>query len=251
MKKLKRFWIYPLILIGFSAILLNACQEDDVLEPEPGPLTGTVTDKDGNTYSTVQIGSQIWMAENLRTTKFNDNTAIPNITDNELWFFGYTAPAYCWYDNSEYNKTPYGALYNWQTINTGKLAPEGWHVATKDDWEQLVDYLGGATVAAAKLMETGPVHWPSPNADATNETGFTALAAGYRYTHGGDDVFDINYDGKFHSIGFATSWWTATEDLNPYSSNIAWAVAWEWDWHGVNIDSGPQGTGLSVRCVKD
>ncbi len=230
-------------------MLINGCQEDDVLEPEPGPQTGTVTDKDGNTYTTVQIGGQTWMAENLRTTKFNDNTAIPNVTDNELWFFGFTTPAYCWYDNSIYNKTPYGALYNWQTINTGKLAPEGWHVATKDDWVQLVDYLGGES-AGYKLKETGPTHWPSPNADATNETGFTAVPGGYRYSHDGDDVFDINYDGKFHSIGYGTSWWTATEESNPYYTG-AWSVHIIWTVNNIGISDGPQGGGHSVRCVKD
>ena len=114
----------------------------------------TVTDIDGNVYHTVKIGTQTWMLENLRTTHYNDNTPIENITDNTAWKNS-DGPAYSWYNNDITNKTAYGALYNWEAIYTGKLAPKGWHVPSVADWEQLINFIGGSTSTAHKLKEVG------------------------------------------------------------------------------------------------
>ncbi|MCB9001260.1 MAG: fibrobacter succinogenes major paralogous domain-containing protein [Bacteroidales bacterium] len=160
---------------------------------------GTVTDIDGNTYITVTIGNQVWMAENLKTTHYNDGTAIPNVTDGNEWA-ALTTGAYCWYSNATAYKDTYGALYNWYAVNTGKLAPTGWHVATDAEWTTLTTYLGGESVAGGKLKETDTTHWASPNTGATNETGFTALPGGYR-----------GRGGAFGGIGGYGYWWSATE----------------------------------------
>ena len=109
--------------------------------------TPNVVDIDGNVYHTVTIGTQVWMVENLKTTKYNDGTAIPLVTDNTAWG-ALTTPGYCWYNNdSATYKNTYGALYNWYAVNTGKLAPTGWHVPTDSEWTVLTTYLGGQSVA--------------------------------------------------------------------------------------------------------
>ena len=118
-----------------TIIMLVSCSKKD----DPNNTVNTVTDKDDNVYHTVTIGTQTWMAENLKTTKYNDGTAIPLVTDSTAWTSLLT-PAYCWYnyDATTYKNT-YGALYNWYAVNTGKLAPIGWHVATDAEWTTLTD----------------------------------------------------------------------------------------------------------------
>lgn len=143
----------------------------------------SVADIDGNVYNTVTIGTQEWTVENLKTTKLNDGTAIPDVTDGTAWSL-LTTPGRCWYDNnSSYNST-YGLLYNWYTVNTGKLAPAGWRVPTNADWLVLINYLGGLDVSGGKLKEAGLSHWKTPNTGATNEVGFTAVPSGARSTVG-------------------------------------------------------------------
>ena len=135
------------------------------------------TDFDGNNYPVGQIGTQIWMVENLKTTRYNDGTDILSITDNTTWE-NLITPGYCFYNNGVVNKNTYGALYNWYAVNTGKLAPKGWHVPTNDEYTTLITFLGGESVASSKLKESGTSHWQSPNTEATNQSGFTALPGG-------------------------------------------------------------------------
>ena len=198
-------------------------------------LSETVTDIDGNVYNTVTIGTQTWMLENLKTTKYNDGTDIPNITDVGTWE-GLLTPGYCWYENDIDNKATYGALYNFYTVNTAKLAPTGWHVPTDEEFTTLTDYLGGAYIAGGKLKEAGTEHWYSPNAGATNETGFTALPGGFRSQYG---LFDFIKSGGF--------WWSATEG----SATEAHGRAMYYDGRDVWIDYGSKNFGASVRCIKD
>jgi len=198
--------------------------------------TGTVSDTDGNTYPTIVIGTQTWMAENLKTTKYSDGTAIPIVTDGGAWA-ALTTPGYCWQNNDEATyKATYGALYNWYAVNTGKLCPTGWHVSTNAEWTTLTTYLGGEAVAGAKLKESGTAHWTSPNAGATNETGFTALPGPGR---------DIG--GGFHDIGDHGYLWSATQsDLIK-----AW---YRYLFYNSNVLSGGDLSkvfGFSVRCVRD
>ncbi len=190
---------------------------------------GSVTDIDGNVYSTVIIGTQEWMASNLKTTRYKDGTIIPLVTDASSWL-SLSSPGYCWPNNSAANKDTYGVLYNWYTVNTNKLCPTGWHVPSDAEWTTLTNYLGGETVAGGKLKETGTIHWDSPNTGATNETGFSAVPSGYR---SGD--FD-----KFAPIGYGSFWWASEStqrDVLYNSSNVIKSVSFTKD-------------GFSVRCLK-
>jgi uncharacterized protein (TIGR02145 family) len=210
----------------------------------------TVTDIDGNVYNCVTIGTQFWMAANLKTTKYNDGTSIPIITDNVTWA-GLTSPAYCWYNNDPTTyKDVYGALYNWYAIdvasNSGKnVCPTGWHVPSDNEWHTLALYLDvnavlsdpESLIAGGKLKETGTTHWLSPNTEATNESGFTALPGGFRYT------------GAFDLIGLNGYWWSSLE----FDARTAQS-------RGLNSNSSyfsrfPYGSdkqdGFSIRCLKD
>ena len=199
----------------------------------------TVTDIDGNIYHIVTIGTQVWMVENLKTTKYNDGTPIPNITDNTTWYGRYSAAAYCWYNNDLATYKPaYGALYNWSAVNTGKLAPQGWHVPTDLEWSTLTSYLGGEAIAGGKLKEIGKTYWVNFNIGATNETGFSGLPGGNR-----------NGDGTFTGIGNGGLFWSSTWDA--ISSKI-----WYRELLGQNAAVLRNSLdlrifGLSVRCVKD
>ena len=192
----------------------------------------TVKDADGNSYNTVTVGTQIWISENLKTTKYNDGTSIPLITNNTDWSNA-TAPAYCWYNNDQaaYGNT-YGALYNLYVVNTAKLCPTGWHVPTDTEWTTLTTSLGGYSVAGGKLKESGFAHWSNLNTDATNESGFTALPGGY-----------CLYNGFFYDLGNSGLWWSATsniaQELTSGSSEIVTVVGYNYKY------------GLSVRCVRD
>jgi len=196
----------------------------------------TVTDYDGNIYNVVQIGSQLWMNENLKTTKYNDGTSIPLVTDNTAWS-NLTTPGYCLYNNdaSAY-KTTYGALYNWYTVNTGKLCPTGWHVPTDTEWKVLTNYLGGESVAGGKLKETGTTHWTSPNTGATNVSGFAALPGGYR-----------NLNGNFYTKGINATFWSSTE----YLSGLAWHRELRYNNSAIHRYNNYKENGFSVRCLRD
>jgi uncharacterized protein (TIGR02145 family) len=197
-----------------------------------------VTDVDGNVYNTVPIENMVWMAANLKTTKYNDNSQILNVTDNEEWS-NLSEPAYCWYKNNESAyKNKYGALYNWFAINTGKLCPNGWHVPCEAEWTALTDYLGGEYVAGGKLKELGLINWISPNLGATNESGFTALPGGYRT---GLDP------GSFRAAGYIGWWWASNE------SALLWARNRTLAFDAIEIARGQalKKNGYSVRCVKN
>jgi len=226
-----------------SLFLVNNCtKDDDIIEETAMPLFnpaityGTMTDIDGNNYKTLNIGDQTWMAENLNVSNYNDGTSIPNVTDETTWTELSTG-AMCNYENMPSFSAIYGKIYNWYAVNTGKLCPAGWHVATDEEWTTLTNYLGGTEVAGAKLKETDTTHWAKPNSGATNETGFTALPAGARSEF-----------GTFISIHLDGTWWTATES----DKGTPWFRYMFFDYCTVlrNYGYGKR-SGLSVRCVKD
>lgn len=195
-----------------------------------------VIDADGNSYKTVVIGTQVWMGKNLMTTRYNDYTAIPMVSDATVWSNSST-PAYCWYNNDAATyKSVYGALYNWYTVKTGKLCPTGWHVPSNAEWTTLTDYLGGESVAGGKLKETGTSHWYPPNEGATNSSGFTALPGGQHMP-----------DGTFGNIEYSGLWWSTTDNTIP--------GAYFWYAHqfytGFVSTGSKQNAGVSVRCLKD
>jgi uncharacterized protein (TIGR02145 family) len=196
------------------------------------------SDGDGNNYPIVQIGSQIWMAENLKTTKYNNGDPIPSVIENTAWK-SLSTGAFCYYNNDGIaNKNTYGVIYNYYSISdVRKLCPTGWHVPTYNEWMSLVNFIGGESVAGAKLKETGTTHWNNPNTGATNESGFTALPAGTRYD-----------DGTFYGLSNFGYWWTATEEYVPK----AWFIDLCYLTSDVySISTTPKQSGFSVRCVKD
>ncbi len=216
-----------------SFITLEGNNEDIVFNPN---ITyGTMTDIDGNTYKTVTIGTQTWMAENLKVIKYNDGTAIPNVTDQTEWYF-LTTEAYCNYENDSSKVATYGRLYNWYAVNTGKLCPTGWHVPTDAEWEVLIEYLGGEEIAGGKLKETDTTHWQSPNEGATNESGFTALPGSFR-----------NHDGSFAYIGKYGYWWSSTES----DAGSTWGYGLSYESGGAYRTYHHKRGGLCVRCIKD
>jgi uncharacterized protein (TIGR02145 family) len=202
-------------------------------------LTGcqpeTVRDIEGNEYKTVTIGSQVWMAENLKTTRYNDGTIIPMVTNYDSWA-SQTSPAYCWYNNDSTNKEAYGAMYNWYAVNTSKLCPKGWHVPADSEWLSLTTWFGDLRNVGNKLKEEGTVHWKNPNSGATNESGFTALPGGYR-----------SYKGTFNWIRIAGYWWSATE--NPDSKIYFLQIRYK-SGEVVRFYS-EKANGFCVRCLQD
>lgn len=198
-------------------------------------ITGTVTDIEGNQYNTIGIGYQTWMAQNLRTKTYKTGTKITLITNDSIWTNSATA-GYCYYNNDTLTNEDYGLLYNWYVVNTGNVCPDGWHVPTVDDWQQLIDYAGGTSFAGGKLKETGTSHWASPNENATDDYGFKALPGGNR---------DLN--AVFDFMTLEGDWWTATE----YSTNHSKFVEILFNYGNIYIANAYKKTGMSIRCVKN
>ena len=191
---------------------------------------GTVSDIEGNVYQTIGIGSQIWTAENMRTTSLKNDTSILIAKCYRIWNF-LTSPGYCWYNNDESFGSTYGALYNWYTVNTGKLCPSGWHVPDEVEWTLLETFLGGGTIAAGKMMTPG-----SPVTGETNLSGFSAIPSGYR----GDLATFLN-------SGENCLFWTSS------SSSADKAVYRCLNFKNNTLTAGSVSIvwGASVRCVKN
>ena len=196
---------------------------------------GTITDIDGNVYNTITIGTQVWLVENLKTTKYRNGDPIPNVTGEWDWN-QQTTGAYCDYNNTPSNSETYGRLYNWHAVNDSRnIAPEGWHVPADDEWSILISYMEGY---GGKLKEAGTSHWQAPNSGATNASGFTALPGGSR-----------DYVGQFDYLGKRGHWWSSTQ---PDIQNVKTLLHLDYDspavgyyyYAGVLL-------GCSVRCVKD
>jgi len=194
----------------------------------------TVEDIDNNVYNTVTIGNQIWMKENLKTSRFNDNSNITLVTDNTTWS-GLSTPGYCFYNNDPGTyKDTYGALYNWYAASAGNICPSGWFIPTDSDWTVLSTFLGTESVAGGKMKEAGLDHWISPNSGATNESGFTALPGGYR---------DVN--SSFSSNTSNGRFWSSTGIDN----TIAWGRTVFYDSYNLSKSVRDKKFGLSVRCL--
>lgn len=195
----------------------------------------TLADIDGNVYKTVEIGKQIWMAENLKVTRYRNGDEIPNVKDCSAWA-GLSSGARCAYDDREYKADVYGYLYNWYAVSDGrKIAPSGWHMPTDEEWQTLVDYLGGENVAGGKMKETGTSHWKRLNTGATNVSGFSGLPGGYLS------------DGSFYYLGIDASFWSATE----YGADIAWSRYLCYGNSRVYRQSCIKLNGFSVRLLRD
>jgi uncharacterized protein (TIGR02145 family) len=207
----------------------------------PDLTYGTMTDQEGNTYKTIVIGTQEWMAENLNTSIYRNGDAIPTNLDDAAWQ-NTTSGAWAYYNNDASYACPYGKLYNWYTcVDARQLCPTGWHVPTDAEWTILTDYLGGQGMAGGKMKTTGTIEaatglWYSPNAEATNSSGFSGTPGGYRYNF-------AEYDFIRRSGG----WWSSSEgSLNgalPRILSYGNALA-----ESPNLD---KQRGFSVRCLRD
>ncbi len=250
MKKENRIWFFLLVVIGFTMLFTTNCTKDDNTADNPtnGKTSAlfnpklaysTLTDQDGNSYKTIRIGTQTWMAENLRTTKYRNGEFIPEITDSIEWGNLKTG-AYCNYENRNSTEmiATYGRLYNWYTVSDSRnISPLGWHVPTNDEWTTLITYLGGETIAIMKMKEKGEMHWSLFNEGSDNSSGFTALPGGWRWGL------------YFMSMGDGGYWWSSTQDDNKITA-----------WYR-NLSIQPDETikpyillkecGFSVRCMKD
>lgn len=207
------------------------CIKDEILINKQG----IVKDVDGNSYETIKIGSQTWMAENLKTTKFNNGDTISNIEDLAKWI-NLTTGAFCWYNNdSVSNKDNYGALYNFfAAIDNRNLCPSGWHVPTNAEWDSLDNFLG--TNSGGKIKDATTAFWVSPNRGTTNESNFSALPGGVRL-----------WGGDFYYIGYAGAWWSSTEK----NKNSSWYMLLENKSKNIYRSNYSKNFGFSVRCIKN
>lgn len=221
------------ILISAASLTLLSCASRS--------SEGTVKDIDGNSYRTIKIGKQVWMAENLKVTTFNDGEPIPVVTDGSEWYNLKTA-AYCWYNNDSVTfSDPYGALYNYHVINTGKLCPAGWRIPTQQDFQTLISKLDpdadfvsheASTIAGGMLKATETTHWSEPNKEATNKSGFSALPGGCRSWSG-------NYS-MLKTIGYYGT--------TPDNSSLALRSATGSAFMRSEISGY---VGVSIRCVRE
>jgi uncharacterized protein (TIGR02145 family) len=213
--------------------VMNSFAKSD--ETFTSPTTGTIRDVDGNTYHIIKIGSQWWTVENLRVIHYRDGSYIPKVTDNTAWA-SLSTGARCFYNNDSVTyAATYGAFYNWYSVSDSRnLCPVGWHVPADIEWAALSTYLGGNSIAGGKLKETGTTHWSSPNTGATNESGFTALAGGYRTS---------NSTG----MGLYGDFWTSTA----YSSANAWYIGFTYNTSSLGTSNFMKALGIPVRCMRD
>ena len=207
-------------------ILIQSCKKED---------DNAIKDIDGNVYTSVTIGTQVWMKENLKTTKYRNGDLIGTTSPATKDISGESTPKYQWaYEGNESNVNTYGRLYTGYAVtDTRNVCPVGWHVPSDAEWTTLTTYLGGESVAGDKLKETGTTHWSAPNEGATNSSGFTALPGGYRA-----------YNGAFGTDG---RWWSSTE------SEMGTAYGRSMFHNGSNVDRAIQykNFGWSVRCLRD
>jgi len=195
----------------------------------------TLKDIDGNIYKTVTIGTQEWMAENLKTTRYRNGNLIGTTIPATLFINDESEPKYQWsYEGDESNVAIYGRLYTWYAATDSRnICPNGWHLPTSSEQRTLTNYLFGKEVASGLLREAGTDHWQSPNSGATNCSGFTALPGGKR----------INYN-RFVNLGSDGYWWSSNG-----SNESAWQMTLT--QNRIYIEPINNKEGLSIRCLRD
>jgi uncharacterized protein (TIGR02145 family) len=227
---------------GQSGISAHSCGATNV--HNSAETYGTMTDQQGNVYKTIVIGTQEWMAENLKTSLYRNGEQIINVSNLSQWI-NLTSGAWCIYNNQNQFDCPYGKLYNWFAVTDPRnVCPTGWHVPTDAEWSILINYLdpnadGGnnfPNTAGGKMKSTGTQYWINPNQDASNESGFSGLPGGNR-----DDVGGF---GSMHNNGW---WWSSTE----YTSTNGWARYIDYPNGSVGRPNYIKQDGFSVRCLRD
>ncbi len=241
-----------IVFAGFAiaVLFISACSEDcnplctvgaeyrdgEIYDKTDGDSDGSKgkMNYNGYTYEVVRIGTQWWMAENLRAVRYNDGTQIPQVTDGDAWS-NLTTGGWCNYNNDPATGAVYGKIYNWFAVNTGKLAPPGWHVPTAVEWGTLRDYLGGGLAAGKPLKESGTEHWKAPNS-GDNSSGFTALGGGGRLDF-----------GPFYSLLENAFFWASTASGG--GNAVYYALIYDSNRFVGDVDD--RSAGYSVRCVLD
>jgi uncharacterized protein (TIGR02145 family) len=215
-------------------------------EAQTSVVSRTVTDIDHNFYKTVVIGKYVWMAENLRTTTYNNGNKIPFVTGNAKWS-SLVHDAYCWYDDSEKYSKIYGALYNWYAVNTGNLCPDGWHVPSDEEWKYLEGFVDS-------VYTTGDKTWDKTGLRGYNAGNQLKSKTGWRQGGNGSDAFGFSAlpGGErlngFNNMGGSNGyWWSCTE----YDSVNAWYRSIIYSFDEVSRDIHPKKMGFSVRCIRD
>jgi uncharacterized protein (TIGR02145 family) len=226
--------ISDIVNVNFASASQHSCGAESVHNPN---LTyGNMTDQEGNVYKTIVIGTQEWMAENLKTSIYRNGDAIAtNLSDTD--WFNTQIGAWVFYNNDSQYECPYGKLYNWYAVSDPRhVCPTGWHEPTEGEWTILTDYLGGEAVAGGKMKTIGMQYWLSPNTSALNESGFSGLPGGLR-----------NGNGVIYNIGETGKWWSSTL-REPGEAWLIYLV-----YLDGNASSGGTSaqSGFSVRCLKD
>ena len=225
-----------LMLFSVFAIFSFRCSDRGMPTKNEDQLFSTgvdsLTDIDGNIYHTVWIGSQLWMVENLRVTRYRNGDTIANISDNKTWATLSTG-AYCTYEDEAENAEVYGLLYNWHAVNDSrKITPAGWRIPSDEDWRILIETLGGSSVAGGKIKDDKG--W-FDNGNGSNSSKFSALPAGVRGSN-----------GLFSEIGYGTSFWSSSE----ISTDAAWGRWVNYVSPGIGRDDANRLDGFSVRCLR-
>ena len=226
----------PAILIGMLIFCLLSCDKNNPAEDSAQPTT--MKDLDGNIYQTVKIGDQTWTQSNLAVSRYRNGDVIPEVRDAAQWI-SLTTGAWCYYANDPANGAVYGKLYNWYAVADPRgLSPQGWHIPSGTEFTTLITSLGGQNTAGGSLKEAGTLHWLNPNTGAANNSGFTALPAGYRCSCS---------SGAFYNIGNQALWWSSTSGATTTGSNMEVA-------HNniiAVISVNDKRKGYSIRCIQD
>jgi uncharacterized protein (TIGR02145 family) len=224
--------LFFLFSITLLSVTLTGCKKED---KPPEIQYGAVTDIDGNEYNAVTIGTQTWMVDNLKTTRYSNGDDVSTGLNDSEWENAISG-AYAIYSNNDANNTTYGKLYNLYAVADSRhLCPEGWHAPSESEWITLIGFLGGEDVAGGKMKESGTTHWNTPN-EASNSSNFTALPGGMR-----------SWYGTFNDLGDYGYWWSATEGF----AGGYWGVSTVHNEAIVVKYNYTPGCGFSVRCVKD
>ena len=233
----------PLTVFKEFKILSGNIEQSALLQVVDSTGANIVTDIDGNIYTTITIGTQVWLAENLKTSRYKNGDPIPTGLSDTQWHIT-TTGAYSIYDDNCINNDKFGKLYNWYAVTDPRgIAPEGWHVPSDSEWNILINYLGGPDIAGGPLKAVSPL-WNSPNNGATNSSGFTALPGGGR-----DDGKLFNATVNYGGLGEFGYWWTTTENNNPVETAKNHSAYSNYIYSYPGYAS--KGYGFSVRCIKN
>lgn len=211
--------------------LITGCDNSSDVSIEPN----LVDARNGKSYGTVSIGSQVWMAENLDVATFRNGDLIQEVASEVEWIKTGIPPAWCYYANDQQNTGKYGRLYNSYAVNDPRgLAPVGWHIPSDSEWTVLSTYLGGELIAGGKIKETKG--WSFPNTSASNSSGFSAIPSGLRH-----------FEGHFKDFGDIATWWSSTKS----SSDSYWIRSANFNSEALTRVGHYGKRGIAVRCVKD